>query len=154
MLPLYSQLSIISSLDLPATTSMQAFSCAAEELLEVVTWQQLGFHSKPIGVLNINGYYDHLLALVDHGVQEVRLLSVPLSSRYNDLLMQVSITNLANQISDIHWAADFQSHAHYGIDPSCHGMQGFLGADKRQIIVDSNSPGELLDKLLAYQGMV
>lgn len=32
-----------------------------EELLEVITWQQLGFHAKPIALLNIDGFYDTLL---------------------------------------------------------------------------------------------
>lgn len=31
-----------------------------EEFFEVLTWLQLGLHSKPIGVLNVNGFYDHL----------------------------------------------------------------------------------------------
>ena len=34
-----------------------------EELLEVITWQQLGYHTKPIGCLNIDGYFDLLLKL-------------------------------------------------------------------------------------------
>ena len=42
-----------------------------EELLEMVTWQQLGIHSKPVGVLNVCGYFDHLIAFADHMVQEV-----------------------------------------------------------------------------------
>jgi uncharacterized protein (TIGR00730 family) len=33
-----------------------------EELLEVITWQQLGFHTKPIGLLNTCGFFDPLLA--------------------------------------------------------------------------------------------
>jgi hypothetical protein len=37
-----------------------------EELFEVVTWGQLGIHRKPIGVLNVAGYYDPLVALLDH----------------------------------------------------------------------------------------
>ena len=37
----------------------------------MVTWQQLGFHSKPIGVLNIEGYYDQLLSFFEHGITEV-----------------------------------------------------------------------------------
>ena len=40
-----------------------------EELFEVVTWTQLELHDKPVGLLNIKGYYDHLLAWVDHAVQ-------------------------------------------------------------------------------------
>lgn len=42
-----------------------------EELLEMVTWQQLGIHAKPVGVLNTAGFFDHLLAFADHLVQEV-----------------------------------------------------------------------------------
>lgn len=41
-----------------------------EELLEIVTWAQLGLHHKPIAVLNINGYYDHLIKLLDHMTAE------------------------------------------------------------------------------------
>jgi predicted Rossmann-fold nucleotide-binding protein len=43
-----------------------------EELLEMVTWQQLGLHVKPVGVLNVNGFYDSLLAFFDNCVAEVR----------------------------------------------------------------------------------
>jgi uncharacterized protein (TIGR00730 family) len=41
-----------------------------EELIEVFTWSQLGLHTKPLGVLNINGYYDGLAAFLDHGVEQ------------------------------------------------------------------------------------
>lgn len=41
-----------------------------EELLEVLTWNQLGIHAKPCGVLNIEGYYDGLLACLDRMVAE------------------------------------------------------------------------------------
>lgn len=41
-----------------------------EELFEVTTWAQLGLHQKPIGVLNVAGYYDSLLAFLDRGVRE------------------------------------------------------------------------------------
>ncbi|MGX6646941.1 LOG family protein [Maricaulaceae bacterium MS644] len=37
-----------------------------EELFEVWTWSQLGRHRKPVGVLNVNGYYDQLLGFLDH----------------------------------------------------------------------------------------
>ena len=36
-----------------------------EEFFEVLTWLQLGLHAKPIGVLNIGGFYDHLFAQMD-----------------------------------------------------------------------------------------
>ncbi len=35
-----------------------------EELFEMLTWAQLGLHQKPIGILNINGFYNELLAFV------------------------------------------------------------------------------------------
>lgn len=41
-----------------------------DELCEIITWAQLQLHNKPIGVLNVNGYYDHLIALIDHMVKE------------------------------------------------------------------------------------
>jgi len=41
-----------------------------EEFCEVVTWCQLGIQSKPCGLLNVDAYYDPLLALFDHAVQE------------------------------------------------------------------------------------
>jgi hypothetical protein len=36
-----------------------------EELFEVLTWGQLGLHQKPVAVLNVQGYYNHLLAALD-----------------------------------------------------------------------------------------
>ncbi|MFQ5805895.1 MAG: TIGR00730 family Rossman fold protein [Phycisphaerae bacterium] len=41
-----------------------------EEFFEVVTWAQLGIHAKPCGVLNVAGYFDKLVALLDHAVEE------------------------------------------------------------------------------------
>ena len=41
-----------------------------EEFCEIITWTQLGLHRKPCGILNVEGYYDHLLALFDHAVAE------------------------------------------------------------------------------------
>jgi len=41
-----------------------------EELFEVYTWAQLGYHRKPVGILNIGGFYDPLMALLDHTVRE------------------------------------------------------------------------------------
>ncbi len=41
-----------------------------EELFEVLTWSQLKFHSKPCGLLNLNGYYTKLLEFLDYGVTE------------------------------------------------------------------------------------
>ncbi|HYE91651.1 MAG TPA: TIGR00730 family Rossman fold protein [Terriglobales bacterium] len=41
-----------------------------EETLEILTWAQLGIHRKPVGVLNVEGYYDGLLRLLGHAVRE------------------------------------------------------------------------------------
>jgi uncharacterized protein (TIGR00730 family) len=41
-----------------------------EELFEIWTWRQLGYHDKPIGILNVAGYYDGLLAFMAHSVGE------------------------------------------------------------------------------------
>jgi uncharacterized protein (TIGR00730 family) len=41
-----------------------------EELFETLTWAQLGFHEKPIGLLNVNGFYDGLIAFLAHQVRE------------------------------------------------------------------------------------
>ncbi len=41
-----------------------------EEFCEILTWAQLGLHRKPCGLLNVDGYYDRLLALFDHAVAE------------------------------------------------------------------------------------
>ena len=40
-----------------------------EELFEMWSWRQLGYHDKPIGLLNMAGYYDSLLAFIDQTVQ-------------------------------------------------------------------------------------
>ncbi len=40
-----------------------------EELFEIITWLQLGLHKKPIGLLNINGFYDDLISLLENMVR-------------------------------------------------------------------------------------
>ena len=41
-----------------------------EELFEVWTWRQLGYHDKPVGLLNVGGYYDQLLSFLDVSVDD------------------------------------------------------------------------------------
>jgi hypothetical protein len=41
-----------------------------DELFEIITWAQLGLHQKPIGLLNVDGYFDALVALIDHAIGE------------------------------------------------------------------------------------
>jgi uncharacterized protein (TIGR00730 family) len=40
-----------------------------DELCEIITWRQLSLHQKPIGILNINGYFDKLIDLMDNFVE-------------------------------------------------------------------------------------
>jgi uncharacterized protein (TIGR00730 family) len=41
-----------------------------EETFEILTWAQLGIQRKPIGLLNVRGYYDPFLRMFSHGVRE------------------------------------------------------------------------------------
>ena len=41
-----------------------------EETLEILTWSQLGIHRKPVGLLNVEGYYDGLLTMIAHAIAE------------------------------------------------------------------------------------
>jgi uncharacterized protein (TIGR00730 family) len=66
-----------------------------EEFFEMLTWAQLGLHRKPIGILNINGFYDELLALVETMVTKGFLKSVNrdmllTSDNIEDLLSKMS----------------------------------------------------------------
>jgi uncharacterized protein (TIGR00730 family) len=40
-----------------------------DELWEAVSWSQLGYHEKPVGLLNVAGYYDHLIAFNRHMIE-------------------------------------------------------------------------------------
>ena len=53
-----------------------------EETVEVLTWAQLGLHRKPIGLLNIDGYYNYLNNFFDHMVTEGFLMR-----EYKDMLL-------------------------------------------------------------------
>jgi hypothetical protein len=41
-----------------------------EEFFEILTWAQIGLHHKPVGLLNARGYFDPLLAMIEHARQE------------------------------------------------------------------------------------
>ena len=62
-----------------------------EEFFEVWTWRQLGYHNKPIGLLNVDGYYDGLLAFMrttvnDGFVSEWQMDLIRQSSSFEQLL--------------------------------------------------------------------
>ncbi|VXA91608.1 LOG family protein YvdD [Flavobacterium sp. 9AF] len=65
-----------------------------EEFFEMLTWGQLGLHKKPIGILNINGFYNELVqflnTMVNKGfLKEVNRDMVLVSDSINDLLHQM-----------------------------------------------------------------
>jgi len=41
-----------------------------EEIFEALTWAQLGFHEKPCGLLNVEGYFDGLFQFLEHAIEE------------------------------------------------------------------------------------
>jgi uncharacterized protein (TIGR00730 family) len=65
-----------------------------EELFEVYTWAQLGIHAKPLGLIDVAGYYEPLVGFLDHAVQErflrpeTRTL-LAVSESLDDLLAQL-----------------------------------------------------------------
>lgn len=61
-----------------------------DELFETVTWAQLGLHQKPIGILNTNGYYNHLIAHLELMVEEGFLST----KNRNMLLIADNLTDL------------------------------------------------------------
>lgn len=53
-----------------------------EEFFEIWTWALLGDHQKPIGLVNVNGYYNGMIDFIDHAVREGFL-----KQKYRDLLI-------------------------------------------------------------------
>ena len=41
-----------------------------EEWFEVFTWSQLGYHKKPCGLLNVNNFFDPLMTMLDHTIEQ------------------------------------------------------------------------------------
>ena len=73
-----------------------------EEFWEMCTWAQLGLHRKPIGLLNVLGFYDHLVALLNHMVKEGLLKEnnrkiILVSADMEDLLGQMELAASRNQ---------------------------------------------------------
>jgi uncharacterized protein (TIGR00730 family) len=56
-----------------------------EEMMETITWGQLGIHRKPVGLLNVAGYYDLLIAMIDRAIEEGFILP-----RYRNLFVASS----------------------------------------------------------------
>ncbi|EOR93071.1 Lysine decarboxylase family [Arcticibacter svalbardensis MN12-7] len=76
-----------------------------EEFFEVLTWLQLGLHNKPIGVLNVGGYYDHLFAQMDVMVKQKFLRQENRDMVFNESDPEVLIAKMDqfNGITDELW---------------------------------------------------
>ena len=72
-----------------------------EELAEVTTWSQLNYHQKPVGLLNAFGFYDHLIAWIEHAHQEQFIRGkhrqlIASSDNITDLITQMNSTEFIN----------------------------------------------------------
>lgn len=67
-----------------------------EELFETITWSQLGLHQKPIGILNVNGFYDDLLRMMQKMVDGGFLMQ----EHFDMLLVDTTVAGLIKQMLD------------------------------------------------------
>lgn len=67
-----------------------------EELFEIITWLQLGLHTKPIGLLNVNGFYDDLLKLLETMVRKGFLKM----ENYELLLVDTDVNRLLQKMTN------------------------------------------------------
>lgn len=67
-----------------------------EEFFEVLTWLQLGLHAKPIGVLNVNGFYDPLFAQMDRMVESRFLKQTNRDLVFNETDASVLVNKMQN----------------------------------------------------------
>jgi hypothetical protein len=78
-----------------------------EEFFEALTWLQLGIHTKPCGLLNVNGYYDKLFEFLDHAVDELFIhkphRDLILSSDQPEVLLDQFINYLPVRINKTEW---------------------------------------------------
>lgn len=67
-----------------------------EELFEMITWAQLGLHSKPVGILNTNGFYDDLMAMLRTMVKNKFLKQ----ENYEMLLLETQVKSLLDRMEN------------------------------------------------------
>ncbi|XVE86506.1 hypothetical protein DITRI_Ditri18aG0039000 [Diplodiscus trichospermus] len=89
-----------------------------EELFQIVSWAQLNIHQKPIGVLNVNGFFDGLLSFLDHAME------------------QKFITQLARQIlisaSTAEELIDKLQAFHFELDPATSQLKWPIESSEKQ----------------------
>lgn len=66
-----------------------------EEMTEVMTWAQIGYHDKPCAFLNTNGYYDHFIAFFDHMEAQGFLYK----SLHDQAIVEADIGNLLSRLT-------------------------------------------------------
>ena len=67
-----------------------------EELFEMITWLQLGIHEKPVALLNVNGYFDHIVKWIDHAVAE----SFISENHRQCVIVETDPVELLNKVTD------------------------------------------------------
>ena len=67
-----------------------------EELLEIITWSQLGLHQKPVGLLNVNGFFNDLLKMLETMVEKGFLKK----ENYDLLLIDETIEGLLHKMEE------------------------------------------------------
>ena len=76
-----------------------------EELFEIWTWRQLGYHDKPIGLLNVDGYYDGMLGFLDTSVKSGFMgdwqMSLISTGTDHDALLRKLVQEAGNNMSQI-----------------------------------------------------
>jgi uncharacterized protein (TIGR00730 family) len=70
-----------------------------EELAEVITWHQIGYHDKPIGLFNVNRFYDSFINLLHHMADEGFFKSNQLDNIMIDDLPEELVTKMATHES-------------------------------------------------------
>ncbi|XVF41634.1 hypothetical protein PTKIN_Ptkin01aG0295500 [Pterospermum kingtungense] len=82
-----------------------------EELFQMISWAQLNIHSKPIGMLNINGFFNSLLSFVDHAMEQKfitqRARKILISTTTTDKLvnkLQAFLFEPAPALSKLKWS--------------------------------------------------
>jgi hypothetical protein len=65
-----------------------------EEITEVMTWAQIGYHTKPCAFLNVNGYYDHFFSFFDH-MEKIGFLYMPL---HEQAIIEHEVETLINRM--------------------------------------------------------
>jgi hypothetical protein len=146
-----------------------------DETLEITTWQQLGFHTKPVGILNVGGFFDKLLDFVDHATEEASQAAVCswLGYRNRQTAAGPASTGACCAAGALGWP---YQHPPRRVKPAkarvcfaairpcelvpmlqveavepLHCLQGFIRPSSRAILVSADTPAALIDKLAAYE---